>query len=525
MARRQISRVLRVPAVEVTSGVPSTGSVTKSTRKRSAPDDSQQPSKRITSHAVNNAAHTTLNRSSATATKRSPKSRFALNVSPSTKLEIFVFGEGSSGELGLGPSSTSTEVRAPRINPLLHSETVGVVSVACGGMHNVALTHDNRVYTWGINDESTLARDTRWDGAIRGIGVGGSSAESDSDSGLNPLESTPAPIPADSFPADTKFVQVAAGDSSTFILTQDGLVYGWGTFRDDNGIYGFTLDSHNHITKVQIRPMLIPGLSDITSLSVGNDFVLALDARGTVFAWGTGPQAQLGRRLVERRRSIALLPAVVGFPKKNVKIKSIHAACNHAFAIDTNGDTWAWGLNNFAQTGIADGAGKSGSVIPTPRRVLSLGNKMRMVVGGSHHSIGITHNGECLVWGRIDGGQMGLEIAKLPVDDPKKVIVERGKARILLEPISIPIPNCVYAAAGPDHNIVITSEGKAYSWGFNATFQCGQGTDDDIPVAKLMNGKAIREKKIIWAGAGGQYSMLASAFEDPKSLTNGASAG
>jgi regulator of chromosome condensation len=29
----------------------------------------------------------------------------------------------------------------------------------------------------------------------------------------------------------TVFAQLAAGDNSTFALTEDGLVYGWGTFR------------------------------------------------------------------------------------------------------------------------------------------------------------------------------------------------------------------------------------------------------------------------------------------------------
>ena len=57
-------------------------------------------------------------------------------------------------------------------------------------------------------------------------------AESDEEEAeLNPLESTPAEIPPHHFPAGTQFVQVAAGDSCSFALTDTGLVYGWGTFR------------------------------------------------------------------------------------------------------------------------------------------------------------------------------------------------------------------------------------------------------------------------------------------------------
>lgn len=260
--------------------------------------------------------------------------------------------------------------------------------------------------------------------------------------------------------------------------------------------------------------MLIPNLKRITQLSVGNDFCLALDAEGNVFSWGNGEESQLGHRILGRRRAAALIPARVALPKKN-KIVSIHAGSNHAFAIDSNGDTWAWGSNNFGQTGIAEGAGKGGSSIIAPRKVPSLaGKNMKLIRGGSHHSIGVTWCGECLVWGRIDGAQSGLDIGQqLPLDDPDKVIVERGRPRILLQPTPLPISGCVYAAAGPDHNIVITSDGKAFSWGFNGNYQCGQGTDDDIPLATLIDNSAVRNKKLSWAGAGGQYSMLASPFE------------
>lgn len=36
------------------------------------------------------------------------------------------------------------------------------------------------------------------------------------------------------FSYDAKFVQVVASDSATFVLTADGDVYGWGTFRVDS---------------------------------------------------------------------------------------------------------------------------------------------------------------------------------------------------------------------------------------------------------------------------------------------------
>ena len=146
------------------------------------------------------------------------------NATPQRKLQVYVFGEGSAGELGLGPRN-ATEVKKPRVNPNLS----GVVSIATGGMHAVALTPTNKVLTWGVNDHATLGRETAWDGGLRDADAQDSDTEQDEL--LNTEESTPTEVNARSFHPGAKFVQVAAGDSTTFVLTTDGQVYGWGTFR------------------------------------------------------------------------------------------------------------------------------------------------------------------------------------------------------------------------------------------------------------------------------------------------------
>ena len=110
--------------------------------------------------------------------------------------------------------------------------------MAIGGVHSAALTHDNRILTWGVNDEGTLARDTKQekvpekDDANNVNGEAESDKESDDDEiTLNLKEATPLPVDSSLFRNGTVFVQLAASDSATFALTVDGLVYGWGTFR------------------------------------------------------------------------------------------------------------------------------------------------------------------------------------------------------------------------------------------------------------------------------------------------------
>ena len=147
-------------------------------------------------------------------------------------LKVFVFGEGSAGELGLGAFKAAINVKRPRFNQKLSD--LDVVRVATGGMHVVALTKDNKIITWGVNDNGALGRDTsQVEVKMKDIDDAASDSDSDDDptGGLNELEATPTAISPQYFPDDAEFVDVAAGDSCSFAITTEGAVYGWGTFR------------------------------------------------------------------------------------------------------------------------------------------------------------------------------------------------------------------------------------------------------------------------------------------------------
>ncbi|GAB1209569.1 hypothetical protein APSETT445_008350 [Aspergillus pseudonomiae] len=378
-------------------------------------------------------------------TKQKPK--VVINHAPTTRLNVYVCGEGSSGELGLGPERTAVDVKRPRLNPYLSADKVGVVQVAVGGMHCVALTHDNKILTWGVNDQGALGRDTTWDGGYKEVEDNKSDADSDSDDdpALNPYESTPTAIPSDTFPESTVFVEVAAGDSSSFALTDDGQVYGWGTFRN-----------------------------------------------------------QLGRRIIERNRLNGLQPREFGLPKNIIHIGS---GAFHSFAVHQSGKVYAWGLNSFGETGIQAGAGDDEAAIVHPTIVDSLSGKhISQVCGGAHHSIAVADGEQCLVWGRLDGFQTGLKVDTLAEEAVIKD--ERGRPRILIEPTPVPGIKASAVAAGSDHSIAIDTDGRPWSWGFSATYQTGQGTSDDIEVATIVENTAVRGKKLNWAGAGGQFSVF-----------------
>ncbi|RYP50869.1 hypothetical protein DL768_003704 [Monosporascus sp. mg162] len=437
-----------------------------------------------------------------------------INKAPKQILDIFVFGEGSSGELGLGSkkydSKKPIDVKRPRINHNLDSKKVGVVQVACGGMHAVALTKDNKIYTWGVNDDRALGRDTTWDGGLRDINAEDTDDEDDDDSGLNPLESTPGEVSQNHFSPGDIFSQVAATDSASFALTTDGRVYGWGTFRGSDGVIGFDLQ-----TRVQPAPVEIRALRSITKLACGSNHVVALDKYGKVYTFGSGGQYQLGRKATTRHEGTkaGLRPECCYKFSSKMHAVDISAGSYHSFFIDNHGEVWGWGLNNYSQTGHNDGTGQDDAMVLMPRPIDSLsGRKISQIVGGEHHTVACTEDGELLTWGRIDGHQVGQSVDKYNEDNT--VFDENKRPRILVEPTLIPGIHATFVAAGTDTSFAIDEAGKVYSWGFSANYQTGQGTGDDVEVPKLIDNTAVRDRKIIWAGAGGQYSIVAAESEN-----------
>lgn len=139
---------------------------------------------------------------------------------------VYVFGKGEMAELGLGPAANARVVKRPRINHLLLPDKVGVVQMACGGMHSLALTKSGKVYSWGVNDQGALGRETKWEAPVKEANASDSEEE---DVDINPKESIPGLV--EGFPKDVNIVQVAAGDSISVAVTDEGHVYAWGTFR------------------------------------------------------------------------------------------------------------------------------------------------------------------------------------------------------------------------------------------------------------------------------------------------------
>jgi regulator of chromosome condensation len=261
-------------------------------------------------------------------------------------------------------------------------------------------------------------------------------------------------------------------------------------------------------------------VKDIIKLVAGAQHVLALTSNGTVLSWGNNEQNQLGRRMISRLHSFPwLVPGQCSTPRG---IVDIGAGIYHSFAIHKSGQLYAWGSNNFGQTGIFQSAGQSDAVIPYPTPVPSLGKGSGIfsVTGGKDHSLALNDKGQCLAWGRIDNKALGIIAKDIPTPDVIFDTYEKPRILKAPTPISGVDGKVIFAAAGTDHSFAITQDGKAYSWGFNAQHQVGHGNDeeDEVEQPTQLKNKHVSGKMLVSAAAGGQFSILIG-LHDPQ--TNG----
>ena len=134
-------------------------------------------------------------------------------------------------------------------------------------------------------------------------------------------------------------VQLSAGWIHAVALTDDGHVWAWGDNTD--GEIGNGITSTQGISV----PLEVPGLSNVIGVSGGDSFSGALKDDGTVWTWGQNQFGQLGNASNVAQSSV---PVQV-FGLDHVKIYA--ARDYHNLAVKEDGTVWAWGSGENGELG------------------------------------------------------------------------------------------------------------------------------------------------------------------------------
>ncbi|CAG8542011.1 19015_t:CDS:2, partial [Gigaspora rosea] len=423
------------------------------------------------------------------ASPRTPKyrSKFAIDVQTPTIIDrgsgatsVLVIGNNDVGQLGLVDLE---EALKPVCIPKLDKFKIVDISVGC--LHTAALTRDGKVVTWGCNDHGALGRVT--------------SDEDDKD--------LPPNVGRENVPEyaqgldDVTIVKVACGGSITLALSEDGHLYMAGTFKDKNGVLGFSAKEKKLLQQSTFIRYDSTTKFKIADIATGTDHALLLTTDGFLYAWGSGDAHQLGRRVLARHVRDGLNPEKIGVKG----IEKIFAGAYHSFAVAEKGTVYAWGMNNYGQCGIET----RDEFITQPIKVDFFKDKpkVRQIAAGEHHSLVLLEDGSIYSFGRADYGQLGIGDALDRYEDDEQMKIKRQKiGQKVVKPIKIKkLALCQFIAAGDHHSIAVSNDGKLYTWGFGESYALGGG-DEDKKEPYLLVDKSLTGRSILAIGGGSQHT-------------------
>jgi len=396
---------------------------------------------------------------------------------------VLTLGQGDTGQLGLGPDVME------RSKPGLVKDLKNVIAVCAGGMHTVCLTQEGKVYTFGCNDEGSLGRhieDEEEETFVPGLVI----------------------LPS-------KVKQISAGDSHTVVLTEEGQVYYWGTFRDSSGSFGLT--PNGQIRNLPVH-LAIPGDKEVFKICSGADHIAMLTVDGELYTVGCAEQGQLGRvaeRFVARggRRGLELLlhPDRVHAKNRRTVFVDVWAGSYVTLALSIDNEILVCGLNNYNQLGVP-----KGKVLFTLTKSKTLTEAAAdcggwsQIIPGQHHTVALDAAGRVHALGRVEYGRLGLgKQRETDATEPVQVLgaLEHRK--------------CVDVSSGTAVSFAVTEDGECFSWGMGTNGQLGHGDDEeDAYEPGKMLGKQLDTRKVMAVSGGGQHAIIIAQEDNAPAVSS-----
>ena len=259
--------------------------------------------------------------------------------------QLYAFGGNIYGQLG---NTTNTHTIEPNPTPTLVSlpgATGGVVQVAAGDNHSLAVTSSGQLYAFGEN----------------GFGELGISKHS----GTGEPNPTPALV---SLPGVTGgVVQVAAGNDDSLAVTSTGQLYAFGL--NDYGQLGITTNSGTEDPNQTPALVSLPGATGgVVQVATGDQESLAVTSTGQLYAFGLNEIGELGSTIHNGTSEPNPTPALVSLPGATGGVVQVASGSGDGLAVTSTGQLYAFGGNYNGQLGITTNSGTR-EPNPTPTLV------------------------------------------------------------------------------------------------------------------------------------------------------------
>ena len=268
---------------------------------------------------------------------------------------------------------------------------------------------------------------------------------------------------------------IAAAESFTIALRNDGTVWSWGQNWSGglgsgcgihpcppNSCEGGYRNDHREV------PGPVQGMNNVVSIAASRYSAMALRDDGTVWTWGMNRRGHVDPPNVHSEPGNAFFPVqVAGFSNDVVDIS---AGDNHYVALMRNGTVWSWGSNSDGQ--LSTGCRERFCQF-TPVQAQGI-NDVVAIAAGTGFTIALTSAGNVYMWGfNIGRGSRDTHIPQFNLSPVR----QQGFSN-----------NVKAIAAGGNHAVALRNDGTVWSWGSNDWGQLGSGTTSSlIPVRANIN--------------------------------------
>jgi tripartite motif-containing protein 71 len=399
------------------------------------------------------------------------------SAEPSEPYGIKAWGLNVAGGLGIGTETGPEHCRGFKpcsAVPVsvagvgrVKAVSVGGESVSSGGF-GLALLKDGTVRAWGNNTFGQLGDGTENNSFV--------------------------PVPVRGLSGVTA---IAAGGDHSLALLSDGTVMAWG--NNEYGQLGIGNDtgpeecvSHKVCSKT---PVIVSGLSEVTAIAAAGEQSYALLKDGTVVAWGSNDEGQLGDGTNEGPEMCKVSPLVYEQPcsKQPTAVDGLSnvtaiAAGRHEFALALleNHTVMAWGASSQGRLGDGKATGPESCLrewedehiyeyehegtpcSKTPIAVEDL-SEVTAITAGWYDSAALLSNGTVKAWGLNNYGELG--------DGTNTGPESCGSNACSLTPVEVSGLSEVtaIAAGGSPTTLALLANGTVKTWGDNTLGQLGDG--------------------------------------------------
>lgn len=171
---------------------------------------------------------------------------------------------------------------------------------------------------------------------------------------------------------------------------------------------------------------------------------------------------------------------------------------SHTFARTNKDRYFAWGNNNNGQLGDGTTEDRLSAVEITDSFSLEVGEKINYFVAGDRHSGAVTNFGRVFTWGWNFSGRLGDGTS-----------TQRINPTDITENFSLEVGDKIaYLTMGMQTSAAISSTGRVYAWGANASGQLGDGTifNKNLPTDITAKFNTETDEKVVLISLGYVHS-------------------